>query len=151
MLSTGKHIESTLLINRLVELYSLAVWWMSRKRFNNNRWQHCRLWQWGNWPSHYPINRDRILGVDVNVWGNNYLKKLSIKYCINFVFAFILLSFFLLCIYQNSTDQSLFKQWCKKIYTREDAWKGNPVEIWVHTPSFLRKIFSRMTFMAMCL
>lgn len=55
---------------------------------------------------------------------NNYLKKLSISVFVNFAFAFILASLFLICIYQNLTDQSLTR-FCKKIYTRDSVWKGN--------------------------
>ena len=54
------------------------------------------------------------------------MKKLPIIFCINFAFTFIVLSFFLTCIYKNSTSESLFKQWCKKISTRESGWKGSP-------------------------
>lgn len=53
------------------------------------------------------------------------MKKLSISFYINFVFAFILLSFSLRCIYQNSTDPSLF-DWCTKINTPERDWSGWP-------------------------
>lgn len=43
---------------------------------------------------------------------------------INFALTFILLSFFLPCIYQNLTDHSLFKRWCTKTHTPERAWRG---------------------------
>lgn len=62
---------------------------------------------------------------DIMIWGNNYLKKLSINFFINFICAFILLSLFAMCIYQNLTEKSLFKWFCKKIYTHESVWKGN--------------------------
>ena len=52
------------------------------------------------------------------------MKKLSIRFLVNFAFAFILLSYFLLCIYQNLTEPSLFKEYCQKIYTPERVWRG---------------------------
>lgn len=55
-------------------------------------------------------------------------KKLSIRFFINFAFTFILLSLFLICIYQNSmggplTGNSLFKQFCTKVYTPVRVWR----------------------------
>lgn len=51
------------------------------------------------------------------------LKKLSIKFFINFAFAFIVLFYFMTCIYQNSTGSSLLS-WCTRFHTPERGWRG---------------------------